>query len=439
MFYHDGRQLVQIWKQEVDGYTVTRTIEYDLFRGQTGYLKGLDFESNPDEEAFLIKDEQGTVRRMVKVTYSGGSYSIDIGDVPLDAYGDWFDPGQIPAIGIHYMRYISCRVEGYADPGVENQALLHTDHRHYYAPLGVFLQREPLLVKPRQSNSGYGFEQLTSLLPYRYALNKPILNSDPSGLGCNKEAAEAAAIKWGKCCKKCEDVWTFNDTRIAECEAKAKKEYLDAMAYTILGLLGCLALAAAIFFLCSAACTIFTGGFLTPICLAYCLKYFIAAAIACGIKALYDQTKIANKYRNCFLTLIKWREMNDIQRSNCLAKCQRDFCDEMISAKCADRCESDPYGGGDEWIGNPIYTGSSGSGEILGGGRCSGESIPIPASDVLSVACCFYPPPIRYPGNPGDTTSSCGCDLHWAIDKNDNGYPEGSPPFGELPDWAPKN
>jgi hypothetical protein len=89
VFYHDGRQLAQIWEQEVNGSTVTRTIAYDLFRGQTGYLKDIDFVSNPDEESYLIKDEQGTVRRLVKVSFSGGVYSVSQGDVPLDAYGDW--------------------------------------------------------------------------------------------------------------------------------------------------------------------------------------------------------------------------------------------------------------------------------------------------------------------------------------------------------------
>ena len=46
VFYHDGRQLSQIWEQTVNGSTVTRTIAYDLFRGQTGYLKDIDFVSN---------------------------------------------------------------------------------------------------------------------------------------------------------------------------------------------------------------------------------------------------------------------------------------------------------------------------------------------------------------------------------------------------------
>jgi hypothetical protein len=63
-------------------------IGYDLFRGQTGYLKDIDFVSNPDEESYLIKDEQGAVRRLVKVSFSGRVYSVSQGDVPLDAYGD---------------------------------------------------------------------------------------------------------------------------------------------------------------------------------------------------------------------------------------------------------------------------------------------------------------------------------------------------------------
>jgi RHS repeat-associated protein len=81
------------------------------------------------------------------------------------------------------MRYISTRVEDYCDSGStnDNQALYHTDHRHYLPFLGIFLQREPLLVWP----SRYAFGLMnnpSSLNPYRYSENKPTLTSDPTGL-----------------------------------------------------------------------------------------------------------------------------------------------------------------------------------------------------------------------------------------------------------------
>ena len=41
-----------------DSPNVTRAISYDLYNGQPGYQKDIDFAANPDVESFLIKDEQ---------------------------------------------------------------------------------------------------------------------------------------------------------------------------------------------------------------------------------------------------------------------------------------------------------------------------------------------------------------------------------------------
>jgi len=213
----------------VNGSTVTRTLAYDLFRGHTGYLKDIDFVSNPDEESYLIKDEQGTVRRLVKVSFSGGVYSVSQGDVPLDAYGDWFDPGQVPAMGAHYMRYIGCRVEGYADPGTENQALLHTDHRHYYAPLGVFLQREPLLVRPTAGYIAFSSSRMGSTQPYRYSGNAPIEAQDSTGMKeCTDEDYKAASEWRSRYMAECQRKYNNAKQQLAD-RIKSINNQIDAL------------------------------------------------------------------------------------------------------------------------------------------------------------------------------------------------------------------
>jgi YD repeat-containing protein len=187
VFYHDGRQLVQIWDETVDGDDVTRDIAYDLYKGETGYLKDIDFNSNPDEEGYLIKDAQGSVRAIVKVSYSGGTYTITTDKYNTDAYGDWLDFDSAHTNGTHYMRYISCRVEDYGNPGstFDNQALYHTDHRHYLPMLGIFLQREPLMVFASVNYINRFCYNPQALMPYRYVHNQPAVLSDRSGLDCD--------------------------------------------------------------------------------------------------------------------------------------------------------------------------------------------------------------------------------------------------------------
>ena len=195
VFYHDGRTLMQIWDETVDGEDVTRTIAYDLYLGETGYLKDIDFNSEPDEEGYLVKDAQGSIRAIVNVTYSGGTYTVTTERYNTDGYGAWLDFDAAHANGTHYMRYISCRVEDFCDSGStnDNQALYHTDHRHYLPFLGIFLQREPLLVWPSERSLGLS-NNPAKLSPYRYAANAPISHSDPTGLH---------ASFWGHDCTIC--------------------------------------------------------------------------------------------------------------------------------------------------------------------------------------------------------------------------------------------
>jgi len=191
VFYHSGRQLVQIWNETVDGYDVTREIAYDLFSGQAGYLKDIDFESDPDNEGYLIKDAQGTVRAIVNVTYSGGTYTVTTERYELDGYGATLNFDSYPHDnGTHYMRYISCRVEDYADSDNETQALIHTDYRHYLPHFGIFLQREPLLIFAYKSPLNSMMINPIAANPYRYSVNEPIYQKDPSGL---------IPSQWGNC------------------------------------------------------------------------------------------------------------------------------------------------------------------------------------------------------------------------------------------------
>jgi RHS repeat-associated protein len=193
VFYHDGRQLVQIWDQTVNEDLVTRTLAYDLYRGTTGYLKDIDFNSDPDEEGYLIKDAQGTVRAIVNVSYSGGTYSVSTERYNLDGYGAWLNFDSAHSNGAHYMRYISCRVEDYGNPGSseDNQALIHTDHRHYLPWLGIFLQREPLITSAKGDYIISPLNILSFISCYRYALNKPTIASDRTGMDCSEYSADA--------------------------------------------------------------------------------------------------------------------------------------------------------------------------------------------------------------------------------------------------------
>ncbi len=183
VFYHDGRTLMQIWDETKDGAVVSRDIAYDLYVGETGYLKDIDFNSNPDEEGYLVKDAQGSVRAIVNVAYSGGTYTVTTERYNTDGYGAWLDFDDAHSNGTHYMRYIATRVEDYCNSGStnDNQALYHTDHRHYLPFLGIFLQREPLMVWPSKRSLGLS-ENPASLNPYRYAENKPTYASDSTGL-----------------------------------------------------------------------------------------------------------------------------------------------------------------------------------------------------------------------------------------------------------------
>ncbi|MBU1023047.1 hypothetical protein KKB99_02065 [bacterium] len=188
IFYHDGRTLMQIWDETVAGAVVSRTLAYDLYVGETGYLKDIDFNSDPDEEGYLVKDAQGSVRAIVNVTYSGGAYSVTTERYNTDGYGAWLDFDAAHSNGTHYMRYISSRVEDYCNSGStnDNQALYHTDHRHYLPFLGIFLQREPLLVWPSKRSLRLSANS-ANLNPYRYAENSPVDLFDRSGLavgGC---------------------------------------------------------------------------------------------------------------------------------------------------------------------------------------------------------------------------------------------------------------
>jgi len=192
VFYHDGRELVQIWNEEVDGTDVTREISYDLYRGVTGYQKDIDFDADPDVESYLVKDEQGTIRAVVEVAYSGGSYTVTTGRYVTDAYGAALDPAGTPPSDTHYMRYISSRVEGYGDPGSteNNQALIHLDHRHYLPYLGIFLQREPIIIhatKQTCRSLSYGPKKLNT---YRYCYNSPSNLTDHNGLSPNEDDVE---------------------------------------------------------------------------------------------------------------------------------------------------------------------------------------------------------------------------------------------------------
>jgi hypothetical protein len=91
---HDGRKLVQIWNETMTSvppltFNYARAISYDLYRGQTGYLKDIDFDANPDVESYLIKDEQGTVRAAVTLGWSAGAYNVTVDRDGLpDAYGE---------------------------------------------------------------------------------------------------------------------------------------------------------------------------------------------------------------------------------------------------------------------------------------------------------------------------------------------------------------
>ncbi|MFH1677022.1 MAG: hypothetical protein ABIC40_08345 [bacterium] len=276
---------------------------------------------------------------MVKLTYSGGSYSIAIGDVPLDAYGDWFDPQQIPVSGIHYMRYISCRVEGYADPGVENQALLHTDHRHYYAPLGVFLQREPVIVKVGLNYPSPNFRLLSNARnTYRYSDNNPAISKDSNGLlsqNCidrineclvgNKATGEPGLQKCGSDCyiKEHEAIielihcFHVNNTRYKE-----DKNFLNKQLQRYNFLLALVLIACALTAL---------AGYLTA------NPFWVLAAALCFLIAIIsfiiskqnidNQLKEKEKKRDdCNRMIVCWLKREMVARDNCLISCQNKFC-----------------------------------------------------------------------------------------------------------------
>src|SRR3990172_2447340 len=232
VFYHDGRTLVQIWNQDdADPNDVTRSIGYDLYRGSTGYLKDIDFEDDPDVESYLIKDDQGTIRSVVKLSYSGGSYTVTVGRYVTDAYGAWMNPASIPS-DVHYMRYISSRVEGYGDEANQNQALIHLDHRHYLPYLGIFLQREPKLIHVSLSKLSRIAKSPLHACPYRYAQNVPISASDPSGRDPSSYADCIESGAWVNCqnaretcARNCEAAYSHNKENLDYCSGEALKRY----------------------------------------------------------------------------------------------------------------------------------------------------------------------------------------------------------------------
>jgi YD repeat-containing protein len=249
VFYHDGRKLVQIWNETstlVPPFTTNfaRAISYDLYRGQTGYLKDIDFDANPDVESYLIKDEQGTVRAAVTLGFSAGAYNVTVDrDGLTDAYGDSL--GSISDMtDTHYMRYISCRVEGYGDESNENQALVHTDHRHYLPYLGIFLQREPLLVGGSVSSIKFLPTNPLHLTPYRYSGNKPSNSKDPSGYINDNDCdvlLMQAYLKRISCSAKC---YRAYEAKLAEYDNELSEigsQISKARAAMLLAIAGCAA------------------------------------------------------------------------------------------------------------------------------------------------------------------------------------------------------
>jgi RHS repeat-associated protein len=246
VFYHDGRQLVQIWDETVDGDDVTRDIAYDLYKGQTGYLKDIDFNSNPDEAGYLIKDAQGSIRAIVKVSYSGGTYTVTTDKYNTDSYGEWLDIDSAHTNGTHYMRYISCRVEDYGNPGstVDNQALYHTDHRHYLPMLGIFLQREPLMTLPSQRSSTLS-DNPNILNPYRYAENKPSIATDSSGKasgGGDSKCTEVyyrCSIEKNRNEAKCYEIWNEHYEKMVSCQNAMEKVNVSMLRDANSGIAAC--------------------------------------------------------------------------------------------------------------------------------------------------------------------------------------------------------
>jgi YD repeat-containing protein len=322
VFYHDGRQLVQIWDQTVNGAVVTRTLSYDLFRGQIGYLKDIDFVSNPDEESYLIKDEQGTVRRLVKVSWSGGVYTVTQGDVPLDAYGDWFDPASVPSMGAHYMRYIGCRVEGYADAGTENQALLHTDHRHYYAPLGVFLQREPLLVGGKAVSLPGLIPGASQVSPYRYCENCPAQTSDSSGLAISercKPIVKTALAALLKCQNDAYHKAVDRYNNLISCANKVNQECKGIeLAMNII-----IALCFIVFCLAIVGCT---GTWLAIIA---CMLAALIAYNACIAWTTFEKAQAKKHANECSLVVNCWLWRTQDLLDKDLAACNNQFCIDL--------------------------------------------------------------------------------------------------------------
>ncbi len=229
VFYHDGRTLMQIWDETREGVVVSRDIAYDLYVGETGYLKDIDFNSDPDEEGYLVKDAQGSVRAIVNVTYSGGAYTVTTERYNTDGYGAWLDFDDAHSNGAHFMRYISTRVEDYCDSGStnDNQALYHTDHRHYLPFLGIFLQREPLMVSASQNYISQLSENPAGLNPYRYANNKPTISTDRTGLDCSEYnmfliRAECALI-WLSDVLECLNVKLLLEEKMEQCNNEIKR------------------------------------------------------------------------------------------------------------------------------------------------------------------------------------------------------------------------
>ena len=424
VFYHDGRTLVQIWNQDdADPNDVTRSIGYDLYRGSTGYLKDIDFEDDPDVESYLIKDDQGTIRSVVKLSYSGGSYTVTVGRYVTDAYGAWMNPASIPS-DVHYMRYISSRVEGYGDEANQNQALIHLDHRHYLPYLGIFLQREPLLVSLKTAHLVNISSAPFLLNPYRYTGNRPTLLTDRSGLYCDEAKKQQALDDRDDCMALCRDVYTENESRLDECARIVRKAYETALDDAWDNYRLCVYVASGAFLAWAVASILVGGGLWT---VAAVIAYVIAIA-ACLSAFLRAMARAENARSNCMALIQKWRETNMIQLYNCSAKCQRDFCDKVIAADCAVKCdwpdeEAAVYMG---WIANPIwYDPNDPISDDYSG----------PVVDIFNIEppCCFYPSPKQYPPYPGSLGPCCG-GVQWQS-VTSLGRQGLEPPHGELPWW----
>lgn len=365
VFYHDGRKLVQIWDQTVDEdpedtFNYTRTCAYDLYRGQTGYQKDIDFVADPDVESFLIKDEQGTVRAAVTLGWSGGSYNLTVDrDGTLDAYGASLG-SMSDMTNTHYMRYISTRVEDYGDEANQNQALIHTDHRHYLPYLGIFLQREPLMVMANQQSVGIFIKRALNLAPYRYVRNRPTIGTDQSGKDyagyaeCKSDGTlDALFAKLKRCYNSCWQQTLDNFDRIINCRLGLREQWIITTDLLDDAFELCMLTAQRVLYLCCLACLITAVG--GPIalmaCQAACLGWYLWEVNECIHKEYQDRVKRRADYeaRRRKAQCLMMQALAYLK--NCNIDCKIIYCREAIAANCLESCsggeqslaETDPH------------------------------------------------------------------------------------------------